>query len=71
MVMWKYKRAKELLENVGLTRKKLAELCGIEPQSLHNILSGNNNPSRSVLILMAQALKTTVEELEPDDVQAG
>jgi transcriptional regulator with XRE-family HTH domain len=64
--MWKMNKAKQLLAKRGLTRKELAEYIGIEPQSLNNILCGNHNPSRPVLILMAQALHTTLEELEPE-----
>lgn len=62
--MWKALKAKELLDVQGRTRRWLAEQCGIELQSLNHLLNGQRNPSRPVLLLMAQALETTVEELE-------
>lgn len=64
--MLKTEKAKQLLEQEGRTRKWLAEQCGIELQSLNNILAGSHNPGRPVLLLMAQALETTVEELDPE-----
>lgn len=63
--MWNYEKAQSLLDQEGRTREWLAKKCGVEIGSLHQILGGHRNPGRPVLILMAQALKTTVEELEP------
>jgi transcriptional regulator with XRE-family HTH domain len=63
----KIKRARALMEREGRTPKWLAARCGIEPISLKHILAGRREPGRPVLILIAQNLNTTIEDLEGED----
>lgn len=38
------KRIKELIKNSGIKQEKMAELIGIEPTALSNIVTGRNYP---------------------------
>jgi transcriptional regulator with XRE-family HTH domain len=63
--MWNWKLAAEVLAgNEQLSRRNLAKYCGISKSSLDHYLCGERKPPLPVLILMAQYLGVTVEELK-------
>ena len=43
------RRIKELIKQRGISQEKLAELVGIEPTALSNIVTGRNYPLMSTL----------------------
>lgn len=63
MARWNPEKAKELIENLGYTRRFIAKRCGLtNVYSLHQILMGRK-PSGQTLNLLASTLKTTPETL--------
>jgi len=62
--MWNHSLCRKLLEQKGLTRKFLAQECGLKVRSLTKYLNGYGRPGSAVLKHLAEALGTTVEELE-------
>lgn len=62
--MLKTTRIKELIEAQGRTRKWLALKSGISVGSLHHALGSNRRTlSRPAIMLLAEALGTTVEDI--------
>jgi transcriptional regulator with XRE-family HTH domain len=70
-MMWNREAAIQLIKREGRTRDWIAEQCGIETESLNHILTGRRNPSRPVLILLANALKTSLESLSGEEQGAA
>lgn len=56
------KRFREIRKNLGLTQEKIAEIAGIEPQSISKIESGKNFPLLSNLEKIAQKLNIELED---------
>ena len=56
------KRFKDIRKNFGLTQDKMAEIAGIEPQSISKIESGKNFPLLSNLEKIANKLSISPEE---------
>lgn len=59
---WNPERTRDLIEKRGLTRKFIAQNCGLKSDSLDHILAGRK-PGAGTLILMAQVLQTSVDYL--------
>lgn len=66
---WKFAKARELKQKHGRKTDWLARECGVETKSMRNMLRGSANPSRSVLLLMAQALECSVDDLSAEEPQ--
>lgn len=47
----------------GLTQKKLAELCDMEPPNIRRIEGGNTNPTVKTLFKIAKVFKIEIWEL--------
>lgn len=56
------KRFREIRKQLGLTQEKIAEIAGIEPQSISKIESGKNFPLLSNLEKIAQKLNIELED---------
>ncbi len=56
------KRFKEIRKNFGYTQDKMAEIAGIEPQSISKIESGKNFPLLSNLEKIADNLGIELED---------
>ena len=56
------KRFKEIRKKFGYTQDKIAEIAGIEPQSISKIESGKNFPLLSNLEKIANNLNVSLEE---------
>ena len=56
------KRFKDIRKKFGYTQEKMAEIAGIEPQSISKIESGKNFPLLSNVEKIAYNLGITVEE---------
>ena len=56
-------KAKLLVEAAPLKRSYLASQCGIQTSTLTRYLNGHSDPSKAVVILMAQFLKVPEETL--------
>lgn len=56
------KRFKEIRKKFGYTQEKLAEIAGIEPQSISKIESGKNFPLLSNLEKISQKLEIEIED---------
>lgn len=67
---WKFNRARELRKAQGRTCTWLAQKCGVTPQYVTLLLAGKRTPSMAVLINLAAALETTVDELLGNTVAA-
>ena len=50
------RRIKELIKQKNISQEKLAELVGIEPTALSNIVTGRNYPLMSTLEKILQVL---------------
>ena len=50
------KRIKELIKKKGVSQEKLAEMIGIEPTALSNIVTGRNYPLLATLDKLIKAL---------------
>ena len=50
------KRIKEIIRKKGLSQEKLAELVGIEPTALSNIVTGRNYPLLNTLERLIEVL---------------
>jgi transcriptional regulator with XRE-family HTH domain len=64
--MFKFERAKQLLEDSGRTRRWVARECGISEESLSSYLVGRRNPSLAVLKHMARIFEVTVDDLDDE-----
>jgi transcriptional regulator with XRE-family HTH domain len=58
------------MTHLGISGEQLAARCGVSDGYMEQILRGYK-PSKRTLLLMAQALECTVEELLGDSVQAA
>ncbi len=56
------KRLREIRKQFGYTQEKMAEIAGIEPQSISKIESGKNFPLLSNLEKIANKLNIELEE---------
>lgn len=56
------KRFREIRKNLGLTQEKMAEIAGIEPQSISKIESGKNFPLLSNLEKISHKLNIGLED---------
>ncbi len=56
------KRFKEIRKKFGYTQDKMAEIAGIEPQSISKIESGKNYPLLSNLEKIAQRLGISLQD---------
>ncbi len=56
------KRFREIRKSFGYTQEKIAEIAGIEPQSISKIESGKNFPLLSNLEKIADSLNIGLEE---------
>lgn len=62
MKTWDPTRAREIIEERGLTRKYIASRCKITRSYLNEVLTGKL-PSDTLLVVLAMTLNTTVEDL--------
>lgn len=53
------KRLKELIKKKGLSQEKMAELVGIEPTALSNIVTGRNYPLFTTLDKILEVLNVS------------
>ena len=56
------KRLKELIKKKGISQEKLAEIIGIEPTALSNIVTGRNYPLFSTLDRLITVLDVKYSE---------
>ncbi|MCD8024211.1 MAG: helix-turn-helix domain-containing protein, partial [Candidatus Gastranaerophilales bacterium] len=56
------KRIRQIRKNLGLTQEQIAEIAGIEPQSISKIESGKNFPLLSNLEKIAKCLNIELED---------
>mgnify|MGYP003369424863 CR=1 FL=1 len=56
-------RIKELLEEKGITQRKLSELTGMTESAISHYIKGDRIPRGMNLIKIAQALGTTADDL--------
>lgn len=56
-------RIKELLEQKGITQRKLSELTGITESAISHYIKGDRIPRGMSLVKIAQALGTTADDL--------
>lgn len=59
------KRVKQARENVGLSQRRLADLCDIDPATVSRIERGLIAPRDSLKWTIAGALGKTLEDLFP------
>ena len=57
------RRIKELIKSKGLSQEKLAELIGVEPTALSNIVTGRNYPLFSTLEKIIEVLEVDFEDV--------
>ena len=57
------RRIKELIKKKNISQEKLAELIGIEPTALSNIVTGRNYPLMSTLEKLLQVLEVDFSEV--------
>ena len=57
------KRIKELIKQKNISQEKLAELVGIEPTSLSNIVTGRNYPLLATLERIMEILGVNYNEI--------
>lgn len=57
------KRIKEIIKRKGISQEKLAEMVGIEPTALSNIVTGRNYPLMSTLEKLRIVLDVSFTEL--------
>lgn len=60
-------RIKELLDEKGITQRKLAELTGMTESAISHYIKGDRIPRGMNLIKIAQALSTTADDLLSGD----
>lgn len=56
-------RIKELIKQKDISQEKLAELVGIEPTALSNIVTGRNYPLMSTLERILQVLEVDFSDV--------
>jgi transcriptional regulator, XRE family len=56
------KRLKELIKQKNISQEKLAELIGVEPTTLSNIVTGRNYPLMSTLEKILEVLDSDFSE---------
>lgn len=57
------KRIKELIKKKGITQEKLAELIGVEPTALSNVVTGRNYPLFITLEKIINVLDVSFEDV--------
>lgn len=57
------RRIKELIKQKDISQEKLAELIGVEPTTLSNIVTGRNYPLMSTLEKILQVLDVEFSEV--------
>lgn len=57
------KRLKELIKKKGYTQEKFAELVGLEPTALSNIVTGRNYPLFSTLEKILEVLEVGYKDV--------
>lgn len=57
------KRIKELIKKRGISQDRLAEMIGVEPTALSNIVTGRNYPLFSTLEKITSVLNISLEEI--------
>ena len=57
------KRLKELIKQKNMSQEKLAELIGVEPTTLSNIVTGRNYPLMSTLEKILEVLDSDFSEV--------
>ena len=57
------RRLKELIKRKGISQEKLAELIGIEPTAVSNIVTGRNYPLFSTLEKITEVLNVSFEDV--------
>lgn len=57
------RRIKELIKQKDISQEKLAELVGIEPTALSNIVTGRNYPLMSTLEKILQVLEVDFSDV--------
>lgn len=60
----KHELLRDLIDDSGKTRLEVAEECGIKLDTLYRIMAGSRDPSRAIVILLANCLDTSVDNLE-------
>lgn len=56
-------RLKEVLKEKGVTGKELADMIGVTPASISNIIQGNSFPKPETLLNIANALNVDIRDL--------
>jgi len=56
-------RLKEVLKEKGVTGKELADMIGVTPASVSNIIQGNSFPKPETLLNIATALNVDIRDL--------
>lgn len=56
-------RLKEILKEKGVTGKELADMIGVTPASISNIIQGNSFPKPETLLNIANALNVDIRDL--------
>ena len=56
-------RIKELRSQLGITQEEMADLSGVRRETIVFLEQGKYNPSLNLAHQVAQALKTTIDEL--------
>ena len=57
------RRIKELIKQRGISQEKIAELVGIEPTALSNIVTGRNYPLMTTLEKILQVLNANFSDV--------
>jgi len=65
-----HEKAKMLAEEAPLKRSYLASQCGIQTSTLTRYLNGHSEPSKAVVMLMAQDLRVPEADLWDDEDKA-
>lgn len=63
-------RLRECREQIGMSKYKLAEIVGVEPNYITQMESGDKTPSFDTLICIANALQVTTDQLLCDYLDA-
>lgn len=56
-------RIQQIREAKGISRSKLAKICGMAETSIHHFEAGRREPLLSSIKRIADALKVTIDEL--------
>lgn len=63
-------RLQKCREQVGMSKRRLAEIVGVEPNYITQMESGDKTPSFDTLICIANALQVTTDQLLCDYLDA-